>query len=110
MKAPDWSKPFDLMCDVSNYAIGVFLEQRNDKVFHNIYYASRTLIEAQVNYTTTEKELLAFIFSFDKFRSYLVGTKVIIYTDHATIKYFIAKKDVKPRLIRWDILLQEFAL
>ena len=58
----------------------------------------------------TEKELLAIVFSFDKFRSYLVGTKVTIYTDHSTIKYLLAKKDAKPRLIRWVLLLQELDL
>jgi hypothetical protein len=73
-----------------------------------IYYASRTLNDAQINYATTEKELLAVVFAFDKFRSYLVGSKVIVYTDHAALKYLLTKKDAKPRLIRWVLLLQEF--
>ena len=107
---PDWSRPFELMCDASDYAVGAVLGQRYDKVFHSIYYASKTLIEAQQNYTVTEKELLAVVFAFDKFRSYLVGTKVIVYTDHSSIKYLIAKKDANPRLIRWILLLQEFDL
>ncbi|CAN6720855.1 unnamed protein product [Malus baccata var. baccata] len=75
-----------------------------------IYYASRTLNDAQLNYATTEKELLAVVFALEKFRSYLVGAKVIIYTDHATLKYLLSKKDAKPRLIRWILLLQEFDL
>ena len=75
-----------------------------------IYYASRTLHDAQVNYTTTEKELLAIIFALEKFRSYLLGSKVIIYTDHAALKYLLSKKDARPRLIRWILLLQEFDL
>lgn len=79
-------------------------------MFHTIYYASRTLIEAQINYTTIEKELLVVVFAFYKFISYLVETKVIVYTDHAAIEYLIAKKDAKPRLIRWVLLLQEFDL
>ena len=108
--APDWSKSFELMCDASDYAIGAVLGQRKDKVFHSIYYASKTLTDAQLNYTTTEKELLAVVFAFDKFRAYLVGTKVVVYTDHSAIKYLIAKKDAKPRLIRWVLLLQEFDL
>ncbi|MCI26715.1 hypothetical protein A2U01_0047912, partial [Trifolium medium] len=98
--SPDWSKPFELMCDASDFVVGAVLGQRHDKTFHSIYYASRTLNEAQLNYTTTEKELLAVVFAFDKFRSYLVGTKVVVYTDHSAIKYLIAKKDAKPRLIR----------
>ncbi|PIN20438.1 DNA-directed DNA polymerase [Handroanthus impetiginosus] len=70
----------------------------------------KTLNDAQLNYTTIEKELLAVVFAFDKFRSYLVGTKVIVYTDHAAIRYLIEKKDAKSRLIRWVLLLQEFDL
>jgi hypothetical protein len=61
-----------------------------------------------VNYATTEKELLAVVFAFEKFRSYIVNSKVIMYTDHAAIKYLLSKKDAKPHLIRWILLLQEF--
>ena len=67
------------------------------------------MTEAQLNYATTEKELLAF-FAIDKFRSYLVGAKIIVYSDHAALKYLLTKKDAKPRLIRWILLLQEFDL
>ncbi|CAL9021600.1 unnamed protein product, partial [Prunus brigantina] len=72
---PDWSLPFELMCDASDYALGAVLGQRKDKKPHVIYYASRTLNDAQLNYSTTEKELLAVVFALDKFRSYLLGTK-----------------------------------
>ncbi|KAL4302006.1 hypothetical protein GQ457_10G006020 [Hibiscus cannabinus] len=105
---PDWTLPFELMCDASDYAVGAVLGQRKGKVFHPIYYASKTLNDAQVNYTTTEKELLAVIFAFDKFRSYLIGAKITVYTDHFAIKYLLSKNDAKPRLIRWVLLLQEF--
>ncbi|KAM1829925.1 hypothetical protein ACFX14_022680 [Malus domestica] len=105
---PDWSLPFELMCDASDYAIGAVLGQRKNKQPHVIYYASRTLNDAQLNYSTTEKELLVVVFALDKFRSYLLGTKVIIFTDHAAIKYLLTKKEAKPRLIRWMLLLQEF--
>ncbi|CAN6554935.1 unnamed protein product [Malus baccata var. baccata] len=105
---PDWSLPFELMCDASDYALGAVLGQRKEKRPHVIYYASRTLNDAQLNYSTTEKELLAVVFALDKFRSYLLGTKVIIYIDHATLKYLFTKKEAKPRLIRWMLLLQEF--
>ena len=73
-------------------------------------YASRTLDSAQINYATTEKDLLAIIFALDKFRSYLVGAKIISYTDHATIRYLLAKQYAQPRLLRWFLLLQEFDL
>jgi hypothetical protein len=108
VQPPDWDQPFELMCDASDYAVGAVLGQRHDKALHVIYYASRTLDDAQINYTTTEKELLAVVFAFDKFRSYLVGSRCIVYTDHAAIRYLLSKKDAKPRLIRWVLLLQEF--
>jgi hypothetical protein len=110
MMAPDWSIPFELMCDASDFALGAVLGQRINKVPHAIYYASRTLNDAQLNYSTTEKELLAVIFALEKFRSYLIGSKVIVFTDHAALRYLFAKKDAKPRLIRWVLLLQEFDL
>ena len=108
MIAPDWDLPFELMCDASDYALGAVLGQRKNKQFQPIYYASRTLNDTQQNYTTTEKELLAVVFAFEKFRSYLLLSKVIVYTDYATLKYLMAKKDTKPRLIKWILLLQEF--
>ena len=75
-----------------------------------IYYTSRTLDVAQANYTTTEKELLAIVFALEKFRSYLLGTRIIVYTDHAALKYLLKKADSKPRLIRWMLWFQEFDL
>jgi hypothetical protein len=110
MQAPDWSLPFELMCDASDYAIGAVLGQRKDKKPHVIYYASRTLNSTQMNYTTTEKELLAIVFALDKFRSYLIGSPIVCFTDHAALKYLFTKKDAKARLIRWILLLQEFNL
>ncbi|KAM2179025.1 hypothetical protein ACFX1R_034045 [Malus domestica] len=104
----DWSIPFELMCDASDYALGAVLGQRKNKQPHVIYYASCTLNDAQLNYSTTEKELLAVVFALDKFRSYLIDTKVIVFTDHAALKYLFTKKEAKPRLIRWMLLLQEF--
>ncbi|GJX60491.1 reverse transcriptase domain-containing protein [Tanacetum coccineum] len=84
------------------------LGQRIDEKFKPIYYASKTLNDAQAHYTTTEKELLAVVFSFDKFRPYLILSKTIVYTDHSALKYLFSKQDVKPRLIRWVLLLQGF--
>jgi hypothetical protein len=108
IQPPDWSQPFEIMCDASDYDIEAVLGQRKEGRVHTIYYASKTLSEAQLNYATTEKELLAVVFAFEKFRSYIVNSKVIVYTDHAAIKYLLAKKDIKPRLSRWILLLQEF--
>ncbi|KAG9442206.1 hypothetical protein H6P81_018060 [Aristolochia fimbriata] len=106
--APDWTIPFELMCDAGDYAVGVVLGQRKENFFHTIYYGSHTLTGSQLNYTTTEKELLAIVYAFEKFRSYLIGSKVVVYTDHAALRHLFAKKDSKPRLIRWILLLQEF--
>ncbi|GJY64128.1 DNA-directed DNA polymerase [Tanacetum coccineum] len=67
-----------------------------------------TITDAQAHYTTTEKELLAMVYAFEKFRPYLVLSKTIVYTDHSALKYLLAKQDAKPRLLRWILLLQEF--
>jgi hypothetical protein len=99
IQPPHWDQPFELMCDASDYAVGAVLGQRIDKLPHAIYYASRTLNDAQLNYSTTEKELLAVVFALEKFRSYLIGSKIIVYTDHAALRYLLNKKDAKARLI-----------
>ncbi|GJU06222.1 reverse transcriptase domain-containing protein, partial [Tanacetum coccineum] len=99
--APDWDQPFELMCDASDYAIGAVLGQRIEKHFRPIHYASKTMTEAESNYTTTEKEMLAVVYAFEKFRSYLIMNKSIVYTDHSALKYLFAKKDAKARLLRY---------
>ena len=81
------------MCDASDFAVGAVLGQKKDRVFQAIYYAGRTLNEAQLNYATIEKELLAIVFEFEKFRPYFIGNKVIVHTDHSAIKYLMDKKD-----------------
>ncbi|GKB68009.1 reverse transcriptase domain-containing protein [Tanacetum coccineum] len=106
--APDWDQPFELMCDASDYAIGAVLGQRIEKHFRPIHYASKTMTEAESNYTTTEKEMLAVVYAFEKFRSYLIMNKSIVYTDRSALKYLFTKKDAKARLLRWVLLLQEF--
>ncbi|GJS48345.1 reverse transcriptase domain-containing protein, partial [Tanacetum coccineum] len=106
--APNWDQPFELMCDASDYAIGAVLGQRIEKHFRPIHYASKTMTEAETNYTTTEKEMLAVVYAFEKFRSYLIMNKSIVYTDHSALKYLFNKKDAKARLLRWVLLLQEF--
>ncbi|GJZ82093.1 putative nucleotidyltransferase, ribonuclease H, partial [Tanacetum coccineum] len=106
--SPDWSVPFELMCDASDFAVGVVLGQRIEGRFKHIYYSSKTLNNAQAYYTTTEKELLVVVFSFDKFRPYLILSKTIVYTNHSALKYLFSKQDAKSRLIRWVMLLQGF--
>ena len=110
MAAPDWGQEFEVMCDASDFAMGAVLGQRKEKIFRAIYYASITFNEAQENYSTIEKEMLAIVFACEKFRPYILGSHVIVHTDHAAIKYLMSKKEAKPRLIRWVLLLQEFDL
>ncbi len=66
------------------------------------------LTPAQNNYTVIEQEFYVVIFALEKFRSYFIGTKVVVHIDHAALRYLMDKKDVNPRLIRWVLLLQEF--
>ena len=110
MATLDWNKEFEIVCDASDYAMGAILGQRTEKFFRVIYYASKTFNEAQENYSTRENEMLAMVYSCEKYRPYILGSHVIIHTNHAAIKYLMAKKDVKPRLIKWVLLLQEFDL
>ncbi|GKA03077.1 reverse transcriptase domain-containing protein [Tanacetum coccineum] len=106
--SPNWSLPFELMCVASDFAVRAILGQKEGKNFHPIYFVSKTLNVAQQNYTITEKELMAVVFAFDKFRSYLVLSKTIVHTDHSALRHLFKKQDAKPRLIRWILLLQEF--
>nr|GEZ80893.1 reverse transcriptase domain-containing protein [Tanacetum cinerariifolium] len=96
------------MCDASDFAVGAVLRQRIEKHFRLIHYASKMMTEAEANYTTTEKEMLAVVYAFEKFCSYLIMNKSIVYTDHSALKYLFSKKDAKERLLRWILLLQEF--
>ena len=88
------------MCDAPDYAVRIVLGQRVDRIPHVIYYASMTLNGAQLNYSTTEKEMLAVLFALKNFRFYLIGCKIIVFTD-----YLLTKKDAKASLIRWVLLL-----
>nr|GEW01207.1 reverse transcriptase domain-containing protein [Tanacetum cinerariifolium] len=103
----DWNLPFELMCDASDFAIGTVLGQRKTKHFQPIHYASKTMTEAQIHYTMTEKEMLAVVSAFEKFQPYLVLSKSIVYTNHSALKYLLSKQDAKPRLLRWVLLLLE---
>jgi hypothetical protein len=105
---PNRGVPFEIMCDALDYAVGAVLEQRVNKLPHVIYYASRTLNDALLNYFTTEKEFLALVFALDKFRSYLLDSKIIIYSDHTALRYLVFKKDAKSHLILLILILQEF--
>ncbi|GKA46068.1 reverse transcriptase domain-containing protein [Tanacetum coccineum] len=104
--APDWDLPFELMCDASDFAIGAVLGQRHEKHFKPIHYASKTMNEAESHYTTTEKEMLVVVYAFEKFRSYLILNKSIVYTDHSSLKFLFAKKDSKVEAVSWVLLFK----
>nr|GEX02627.1 reverse transcriptase domain-containing protein [Tanacetum cinerariifolium] len=91
----DWNLPFKLMCDASDFAIGVVLGQRKMKHFYPTHYSSKTMTEAQIHYTTTEKETLVVVYAFAKFRSYLVLSKSIVYTDHSAFKYLLRTENLE---------------
>ncbi|GKE82673.1 reverse transcriptase domain-containing protein [Tanacetum coccineum] len=94
---PDWNLPFELMYDASDFSIGAVLGQRKTKHFQPIHYPSKTMTEAQIHYTTTEKEMLVVVYAFEKFLPYLVLSKSIVYTDHSALKYLLSKQVAKPR-------------
>lgn len=96
----DWTKPFMIMCGVSDYVVGAILRQDKDKVFHAIHYASKKLYPAQCNYTTIEKEMLVVVFACEKFRPYLMANRVYVYSDHSALKYVMKKKEIKVRLMK----------
>ncbi|GJT45002.1 reverse transcriptase domain-containing protein [Tanacetum coccineum] len=99
----------NLCCDVcKRFLLGAVLGQRHEKHFRPIHYASKTMNEAESRYTTTEKEMLAVVYAFEKFRSYLVMNKCTVYTDHSALKYLFAKKDSKARMLRWVRSFNEF--
>ncbi|RDX92931.1 Retrovirus-related Pol polyprotein, partial [Mucuna pruriens] len=110
LQAPNWDLPFELVCDASNSALGAVLGQRAGvgQPVHAIAYASRTMDSAQQNYTTIKKELLAIVFALDKFRVYLLGSRIIVFSNYAALRYLLKKPDAKPRLIWWMLFLQEF--
>ncbi|RDY02746.1 Retrovirus-related Pol polyprotein from transposon 17.6, partial [Mucuna pruriens] len=99
LQTPNWELSFELMCGTSNSMLGAP---------HVIAYASRTMDATQVNYTTTGKELLAIMFALGKFKSYLLGSKIVVFFYHAMLKYLLKKSNAKLRLIRWMSFLQEF--
>ena len=105
LQSPNSDLPFEIMCDALDFTVGAVLGQKIDNKLTAICYASKTLTDAQLNYTTTDKEFLAVVFALEKFRPYILGSKIIVYTDHATLKYLLSKKEAKPQLIRWVFLL-----
>jgi len=107
---PNWALPFHIHVDASHKAIGAALSHIEEKHPYAIYFISKNLLKAKVNYTVTEKELMAIVKSLNKFRHYIIGYQTFVHTDHAAIKYLMNKLDVNAWIIRWLLLLQKFDL
>ena len=110
LRPPDWDKPFHVFYDASNMAVGSALCQSTGEKDKNqaITYASKELTPPERNYSTTERECLAIIFSIKKFRQYLMCNPVVFFVDHMAIKYLVYKAELSGRLARWVLLLEEF--
>lgn len=104
LKYPNFNEPFELITDASNFAVGAILKQQGQP----IAYASRTLNEAEINYATIEKEMLAIIWACKHFRPYLYGNKFIICTDHKPLTWLFSLKEHNSRLMRWKLKLEEY--
>eukprot|EP00253_Pinus_taeda_P027084 PITA_27084 len=110
LRGPNWALPFHIHTDASNKAIGAALGQVDEKLPYAIYFVSKNLSKAEMNYTVTEKEFLAVVHSLNKFRHYITGYRTFVHTDHAAIRYLMNKPDVNARIIIWLLLLQQFDL
>ena len=108
LRGPNWDLPFQISSDASEITIGAILSQEEDKKPYAIYYINKNLTPAKLNYTVTKKEFLAVIYAINKFKHYITGYPVVLYTDHSAIKYLANKPITNGRVTRWLILLQEF--
>jgi hypothetical protein len=108
LRGPNWSLPFHIYTDALDTALGEVLGKRENQIPYAIYFVSKNLSPAKVNYTVTEKELLAVVHAINKFRHYIIGYQAFVHTDHSTIKFLMNKPVTNPRVTRWLLLLQEF--
>lgn len=104
----DFSLPFQVHSDASNYEVGAVLTQMRDGYEHLICFASRTLSKAERNYSVTEKECLGVIFAVEKMRPYIQGYHFTIVTDHASLKWLHNLKDSTGHLARRATNVQAF--
>ena len=106
----DWDQPWHVYYDASAVAVGSALCQpaKDGGRDHPIAFASKQLTDAERNYTTTEREALAMVFSVKKYRHFLLMNKVIFFVDHMALRYLVNKPDLSGRLARWILLLTEF--
>jgi hypothetical protein len=108
LRGPNWSLPFHISTDASNSALGVVLGQKENQIYYAVYFISKNLTPAELNYTVTEKEFLVVVHAANKFRHYITGYKVFVHTDHLTIRFLMNKPITNGRITRWLLLLREF--
>eukprot|EP00253_Pinus_taeda_P024635 PITA_24635 len=108
LRGPDWALPFHISFDASDTAIGAILGQEENSLPYAIYFISKNMTPAELNYTVIEKEFLAVIYAINKFRHYITGYTTFVHTDHSAIKYLMNKSVTNARVTRWLLLLQEF--
>lgn len=108
MATPDFSKKFKIQCDASNTGIGAVLTQGEGDEERPIAFDGRKFRGAEINYDTTQKECLAVVFAVEKFRPYVEGYEFEVYTDHSALTWLFNKQDLKGRLARWVLRLQEY--
>jgi hypothetical protein len=108
LRGLDWTLPFHITLDSSDTTIGVVLGQEENHLPYAIYFISKNMTPAELNYTVTEKEFLAVIYAINKFRHYITSYSTFVHTDHSTIKYLMNKPITIARVTRWLLLLQEF--
>lgn len=108
LKQADETKPYVIKSDASSYAIGAVLIQGEGDQEHPVEYASRLLTSAERNYSTTEREALAVVWSVTKFRGYIEGLPITVITDHQALKWLMSLKSPTGRLARWALLLQSY--
>ena len=106
LRGPDWTLPFHIYSDASDTAIGAVLGQQDGQVPYAIYYISKNLSPAELNYTVIEKEFLAIVYFINKFRHYITGYPTFVHTDHSAIKYLMNKPVTNGRVTRWLLLFQ----
>ncbi|GFX86102.1 transposon Tf2-8 polyprotein [Trichonephila clavipes] len=110
LKQADGSKPFTIRTDASSYALGAVLLQESGLDEHVIEYASRLMIPAERNYSTTEREALAVVWALEKFRGYVENQQIFLVSDHQLLKWLLSIKSPSGRLARWALKIQSFNL
>ena len=105
LRGPNWVLPFHISSDASDTTIGAILGQQDGQAPYAIYYISKNLAPAELNYTVIEKEFLAIVYSIYKFRHYITGYPTFLHTDHSAIKYLMNKPVTNARITRWLLLL-----